>query len=294
MRTYEGDTIGNIWLRLLEDLYNLGSPVSPRGKKCYEFLDVTLRLNDARNNVFVHSARGLSYRFMVAEWLWIAYGRDDVATIEKYNPYIAQFSDDGITFNGAYGRPVKAQWNIVLENLAGDPYTRQAVIDIFGGLRSRTSKDVPCTLSIQFFERFEKLEMTVTMRSSDVWLGLPYDVFTFTMLANKMAEQLGIELGGLTLHLGSSHLYEVDRVKAHEVLSMPRVETVRSPVIDARLPDWLERVLVAKGPAMFNGVCAWDPSLPASGSVFDTYARVLTSRNNAEALDLLRGFNGSS
>jgi thymidylate synthase len=48
------------------------------------------------------------------------------------------------------------------------------------------------------------------MRSNDVFLGLPYDVFNFTMLQELMAVELGIELGSYIHFAASLHLYETD------------------------------------------------------------------------------------
>src|SRR5712691_3901798 len=97
-------TIHEAWLELLNRLARYDfRVVSPQGHSCRELLGVSLRVEDLRANILVHPRRNLNYRFMVAEWLWIALGRNDVATVARYNPEIAQFSDDGLTFTGAYG-----------------------------------------------------------------------------------------------------------------------------------------------------------------------------------------------
>jgi thymidylate synthase len=49
--------------------------------------------------------------------------------------------------------------------------------------------------------------MHTTMRSNDVWLGLPYDLFTATILQELMAGWLGVELGTYHHHVDSLHLY---------------------------------------------------------------------------------------
>jgi hypothetical protein len=52
------------------------------------------------------------------------------------------------------------------------------------------SKDVPCTLSLQFFVRDNKLHLHAHMRSNDVFWGLTYDLFSFTMLQEVMMLEL--------------------------------------------------------------------------------------------------------
>jgi thymidylate synthase len=167
-------------------------------------------------------ARNLSYDFMYREAWWILSGNNRTDLLTKYAPSMMKFSDDGWRLNGAYGPKIVDQMSYVLETLGNDPSSRQAVINIWRE-RPGSSKDIPCTLSVQFLIRDKHLHMVVTMRSSDIWLGLPYDVFTFTMLAC----QLGIELNkdwGMELSLGtcyhnagSRHVYMSDWEKINSV-----------------------------------------------------------------------------
>ena len=75
-----------------------------------------------------------------------------------------------------------------------DPDSRQAIIQI-PIMRARGTKDTPCTSSIQFFIRDNKLFTTVYMRSTDIVLGFPIDIFQFTMWQCEMAKELGIDVG---------------------------------------------------------------------------------------------------
>ena len=54
------------------------------------------------------------------------------------------------------------------------------------------------------------------MRSNDLWLGFPYDVFQFTCMQVLMSMELGIELGSYTHIAGSLHMYKRDFDKAIE------------------------------------------------------------------------------
>jgi thymidylate synthase len=272
----KGDTIGGLWLELLRQLHQYGHHVSPRGLACREFTGVTLRLSDVRNNIFSSAIRKVSYRFMVAEALWIFFGHNDVATIAPYNPKIAQFSDDGVIFDGAYGPWVQSRWKGIINILEKDPDSRQAVLPIYHVPKGPT-KDVSCTLSITFFNRQDRIETVVSMRSSDTWLGLPYDVFLFTSLANILAAQLGVDTGGLTLHLGSSHLYDVNSEAAKAILAGDIIDDIRSPKFTREPPTWLDDVLTKRDP--------WfDPFLKP----WDGYAQVLLAESNTEALKVLK------
>ena len=239
---FEENEFGRAWESLLHSLVTHGMKVNPRGNATLELRNVLLRVNNGRSTILLNEARRLNYRFMVAEWLWIWFGRDDVATIKKYNKVIVQFSDDGISFNGAYGKAIMPSWPYAMSALQHDENTRQSVIQIYRQ-PTRKTKDVACTLSYQFLLREGKLHLTVTMRSSDIWLGLPYDMFNASMLLNIAAGQLNVDIGSVTFSLASSHLYMNNYDKAIEALSQ-ETRTIHSHKLPGSPPQALETALV--------------------------------------------------
>lgn len=231
------------WIAQLERLLRHGHHVVPRGQETLEERAVQLVVDDWSECVLLSPTRKLNYRFMVAEFIWMALGRRDVAGVARYNSQIAQFSDDGRTFAGAYGPRVDRQWGYVVNTLRQDPASRQAIISIWEPNPGR-SRDIPCTLSLQFLIRDRRLEVIATMRSSDIWLGVPYDVFNFSMLANALAGELNdLEPGPLILNLGSSHLYLRNVAAAQEVLARRDVDVARAPRLPGRPPLYMNWVL---------------------------------------------------
>ena len=55
--------------------------------------------------------------------------------------------------------------------------------------------------------------MTTYMRSNDLWMGFPYDVFQFTNMQVLMSMELGVGIGFYTHISGSLHLYKRNVVK---------------------------------------------------------------------------------
>ena len=204
-------SINGAWRHKLMDVYNDGETVNVRGTTSLELLHSSLRVNMQKPILSIHQ-RDLGYRFMLAEAWWILSGRNDVASIEPYSPIIKNFSDDGIWFQGAYGPKLVDQLSYIVSTLAEDNYSRQAVATIWNR-NPRASKDHSCTVSIQWMIRNGKLHCFDTMRSSDIWLGVPYDVFNFSMYSLYVALALRdkgviVELGDLHLCAASQHLYD--------------------------------------------------------------------------------------
>jgi thymidylate synthase len=79
-------------------------------------------------------------------------------------------------------------------------------------------KEIPCTCTLQFMVRDQRLEMFTNMRSNDAFLGLPHDVFAFTMLQEIIARTLGLEVAEYKHAVGSLHLYERHRMKAQRLV----------------------------------------------------------------------------
>lgn len=224
----KGDNISQVWRNLIGDIFTKGRSVAPRGIPTREVLNVTLEIDHGLNNIIESKPRGLNYRFMIAEWLWIMGGLNDVESLSKYNSVMRQFSDDGEILNGAYGPRLSHQWDYIIGSLNSSNDSRQAVSIIWTPTPG-PSKDVPCTISLQWFIRNFKLHCTVNMRSSDLWLGLPYDYFTFSQLTNALSSKIGLSVGSVTMNLGSSHLYDANEEGAMKVLSERSYSYLSSP-----------------------------------------------------------------
>jgi thymidylate synthase len=199
------------WQGLLHFVMNNGHESSPRGQKTKELLGLKSMIN-MNQPVITIKERKLGYKFMAAEAAWIMSGDNRVSTIQPFSKAIGNFSDDGILFFGAYGPKVRDQLAHVLQSLLADNDSRQAVMTIWRP-NPRASKDIPCTISCQFMIRGGFLHCFMNMRSSDAWLGVPYDWFNFSMLSAGVAlllreKGLNVKLGNLHFYAASQHLYE--------------------------------------------------------------------------------------
>lgn len=233
-------TADEAWRDLLRVLLTDGRPVAPRGQSTVEVLHHVSLTVDLNHPVITQPARKLNYRFMAAEALWIAQGRQDLEFLTEVNPRMADFSDDGKTLAGAYGPRIRPQVPYVVQCLLRDRDTRQAAMTIWTPTPA-PSRDIPCTVAMVFSIRDNRLYQHAFMRSSDAWLGIPYDVFSFAMLGIEVAclhnqkSPQPIGLGHLTITCTSSHLYEQHYEAARDILSnslnVVHVPTVRPGLV---------------------------------------------------------------
>jgi thymidylate synthase len=229
--TYKGHcqlSMTERWRDLIHEVLDTGEKVVSRRFTCLECLGVKI-VADMQTPVVLSRKRKLGYRFMCAEAAWLLSGDNRVATIAPFSKRIASFSDDGATFFGAYGPRILPQLAYVVKILTEDQGSRQAVAVIWRENPPK-SKDMPCSLSVQWLVRDDKLHCMLDMRSSDIWLGVPYDIFNFSMLSLYLLKKLspGLALGDLHLYAGSSHLYEENLAQAAEAAGSN--EIIISPI----------------------------------------------------------------
>jgi len=214
------------WEKIIQQLVVTVNGVAPRGEPTREILHASVGF-PMFHPVVTRINRRLNYKFMVAEALWILSGRDDVGYLAKHSSNMLQFSDDGVTLSGAYGPRVASQFSYVVEKLREDESTRQAVLTTWER-NPAPSKDIPCTIAITFNIRYSYLNAHVFMRSSDAWLGVPYDFFSFSCIAMGILAALNdgresgnrIYPGVIYWTAASSHLYDRDIAKAESCLGI--------------------------------------------------------------------------
>ncbi len=196
-----------------------GEESSPRGQKTREVRPFVFQLRNPVNRLVTLPGRKVNEAFAIVEAFQLVAGECDTDQQVRFNSNIGSWLNEFGDIEVPYGLAVRDQLQGVLEVLRADPDTRQAVLSIYNGREHRRElRNVPCTCTLQFFVRNGRLEMTVYMRSNDLWWGLPYDVFQFTALQEMVAKALSLPMGTYTHVAGSGHLYEPFYEKASELV----------------------------------------------------------------------------
>lgn len=205
------DLMRNATVMVLSD----GVPLEANRGSTIEVIGAHLELTNPRSRLSRTETRRKIVSAL-AELCWYLNGTNDGKSIQYWIPqYDKEMEADG-TIHGAYGPRLfdsagGGQFSRVIEMLRDGPRstTRRAVISILD--RHDTAgqfKNIPCTCTLQFFRRGDLLHLLVNMRSNDVYLGLPHDVFAFTMLQEIVAREVGVEPGRYLHVAGSLHLYD--------------------------------------------------------------------------------------
>lgn len=213
------DGLQESYVELVKLVINEGKPVTVRGMKTYEITNATLVFPDATEPMLpVRVGRKINAKLAAVETLDMIAGTSSSELVRRAAPEYGNVLVDPSDLDyGAYGPRLSNELQQCVTLLRMDPTTRQAVVTIWKPTDITHAGDRPCTIFMQFLIRDEKLELHTTMRSNDVWLGTPYDVFAFTQIQQTVAYALERETGRYVHNATSLHLYDRDVLKVDEL-----------------------------------------------------------------------------
>lgn len=233
---FEAPTLSDALPGILNALLTEGHTVDSRNGKAKETLMARIHLSDPHQNPYsTNFRRKASLPAQIAETVWLLSGRDDIKFIEPFLPRAKDFSDDGVTWRGAYGPRIRNwggvdQLRNVVDALNADQGSRRAVINIFDPAEDfQETKDVPCNNWLSFAIRNGKLHTHVAIRSNDAFWGLSgINAFEWTFLTQVVAFLTKTQPGSLTFSTTSLHLYEHHWDRARGVVQGAESDAVSS------------------------------------------------------------------
>lgn len=215
-----GVNIDDIYMKLMaviREEYTEETEPSRDGDVCFEAINARIALMNPTRNVLNVKERQLNIRYAVGELMWYFSRNNELSAIRNITSKWDRFSDDGETVRSNYGKLIGEYYGFdqiesLLFTLVANPNTRRAILQVRPPIdyTNTETKDDCCTVYIQFLIRNNKLDCIVNMRSNDIYLGLPNDIFCFTNLQIYLAMRLGIKVGMYYHNVGSLHLYKRD------------------------------------------------------------------------------------
>lgn len=176
----------------------------------------------------------------IGETFWVLSGRNDIGFLSQVLPRAANFSDDGVTWRGAYGPRLysNGQLDSVISRLRKNHNTRHAYLTIYDpaldsdqGLAATSltgdpvTKDMICNFALLFSIKDNRLNMTVTNRSQDVLWGMSsINFIEFSIIQEIVARLVGVEMGVYRLFSNNIHYYNNDI--SQKQLSQVTAETI--------------------------------------------------------------------
>jgi thymidylate synthase len=202
------------------------------------------------------TTKKLHLKSIVHELLWFLRGETNVRYLREHGVTIW---DEWADENGDLGPVYGVQWRAwrcadgrtvdqierAVELLRRDPDSRRIVVSAWNVGELEQMALTPCHAFFQFHVADGRLSCQLYQRSADIFLGVPFNIASYSLLTQMMAQQCDLEAGefiwtGGDCHLYVNHLEQARTQLAREPRPLPRLLIRRRPesMFDYRFEDF--------------------------------------------------------
>lgn len=198
------------------------------------------------------TTKKLAWRAVVGELLWFLEGSEDERrlaeiTFEDDREYLedkktiwtanAQKQGKDLGYpDGMLGPVYGAQWRnwnddyydqieAIIWQLKNDPDSRRIILSAWNVAKIEEMALPPCHTLAQFRVMNGKLSCQLYQRSADMFLGVPFNIASYSLLTHMLAQICGLEVGEFVWTGGDCHIYKNHQMQVREQLQrQPRLE----------------------------------------------------------------------
>lgn len=213
---YEVSNVNHLFPLIVNEIQQKGIQRNSRAGKVLEYpMPVSITYRNPTERVLFNLNRLCNPFFHLLESLWIINGSRDIEFLDIFNSQMKQYSDDGITFYGAYGYRWRHTFGFdqiekAIHLLRANHDDRRVVLSMWSPTHDlgHNMKDHPCNVGVAFKIRDHKLHMTVFNRSNDALYGLMgANAVHMTLFQEYMAARVGVDIGMYHSISDSCHVY---------------------------------------------------------------------------------------
>jgi thymidylate synthase len=218
------------YLDLMRHVRNHGSYKSDRtGTGTYSIFGHQMRFNLAEGFPLV-TTKKVVMRLVIHELLWFLKGSTNIQYLLDNNVHIwDEWADEQGNLGPVYG----AQWRSwptpdggtidqierVVQSIRENPDSRRHIVSAWNVAEVDTMALPPCHTLFQFYVADGRLSCQLYQRSADIFLGVPFNIASYALLTQMMAQVCDLEVGDFVHTFGDAHLYANHLEQADEQLS---------------------------------------------------------------------------
>ena len=221
------------YLGALKHCYENGDFVKSRAGNVKKSFGYQMRF-DLQEGFPAVTTKKLAWKAMVSELLWFLEGSNDERrlaeilyedkrdNLEDKNTIWTQNANaeywrQKSKFSGDVGRIYGVQWRDfngvdqlkkLTEGLKKDPDSRRHILTAWNPAELDNMSLPPCHAFSQFYVSNNKLSCQLYQRSCDMFLGVPFNIASYSILIHILAKECGYEVGEFVHSLGDFHIYE--------------------------------------------------------------------------------------
>ena len=206
------------YLDLLRHIKNNGTSKSDRtGTGTISTFGYQMRF-DLSQGFPLLTTKKLHLRSIIYELLWFLRGDTNIRYLHEHNVTIW---DEWADPNGDLGHIYGYQWRSwptpdgkhidqitqVIDQIRKNPDSRRLIVSAWNVAEIDTMALPPCHTLFQFYVADNKLSCQLYQRSADVFLGVPFNIASYALLTQMVAQVTGLEVGTFVHTLGDAHIY---------------------------------------------------------------------------------------
>lgn len=185
---------------------------------------------DLADSFPVLTTKKLHLRSIIVELLWFLRGDTNVAYLHEHGVSIwDEWADENGDLGPVYGRQWRSwpdgdggeidQIAAVVESLKTNPQSRRHIVNAWNPAQVDYMALPPCHCLFQFYVAGDRLSCQLYQRSADIFLGVPFNIASYSLLTLMLAQVTGLKPGEFILSLGDAHLYHNHFEQAREQLT---------------------------------------------------------------------------
>ena len=164
------------------------------------------------------TTKKMHLRSIIYELLWFLRGETNVRYLRENGVTIwDEWADDGGELGPVYGRQWRSwgaadgitidQISDVVEQIRTKPDSRRLIVSAWNVGEIDDMALPPCHCLFQFYVADGRLSCQLYQRSADIFLGVPFNIASYALLTQMMAQVVGLEPGEFIHTFGDAHLY---------------------------------------------------------------------------------------
>jgi thymidylate synthase len=176
------------------------------------------------------TTKRVHFRSVAYELLWFLRGDSNVGWLHEHGVTIW---DEWAAPDGDLGPVYGVQWRAwptpggehidqisnVLDLLRTDPDSRRMVVSAWNVGEIPQMALPPCHTLFQFYVAGGRLSCQLYQRSADLFLGVPFNIASYSLLTHMVAQQVGLDVGDFVWTGGDCHIYDNHVEQVREQLS---------------------------------------------------------------------------
>lgn len=191
------------------------------------------------------TTKKLHMRSIIYELLWFLSGSTNIKYLNDHGVTIwDEWADENGDLGPVYGHQWRAwpaadgreidQISQVIEEIKRHPDSRRLIVSAWNPGEVAKMALPPCHCLFQFYVADGKLSCQLYQRSCDLFLGVPFNIASYSLLTHMVAQQCGFEVGDFVWTGGDVHIYDnhVEQVKlqlSREPRPYPKLVIKRRP-----------------------------------------------------------------